>query len=208
MDYLLAEFKTGNDSAGTPLYQWYDTKCDAYKEYEQKYASWKTEYDEAYTTFTDAKAIMDTVFTDDNKNKIEFYDTLFSSIADNGWSYSSEIDNPEYLNQMLQNNLFTITTVVPDRTQNEDSGQYEWNNIYNTDIASNMNNLVLVSDSDTQNEALAKYEDRKSRINQKESRIDIRMQDLRTEQDAVNTMIKSIESQKNEWIDRTFNLYS
>ena len=45
-------------------------------------------------------------------------------------------------------------------------------------------------------------------INAKESRIDTKMQDLQTEQAAVSQMIQSIEKQKSDNSDRTFNIFS
>ena len=71
-----------------------------------------------------------------------------------------------------------------------------------------MNFIYPVNDAAAHNEALTDYEYEKTIIDEKESRVDLRMQDLQTEQSAINEMLKSIESVKNDNIERTFSIMS
>ena len=78
---------------------------------------------------------------------------------------------------------------------------------YDQDLASNYDNIYIVKDSDAANEALAEYEYKKSLINEKESRIDTRIQDLKTEQAAIQKMLDTINKVKNDNIVTYFNLW-
>ena len=73
--------------------------------------------------------------------------------------------------------------------------------------ASNIDNIFTVNDADAQNEAQVQYEYEKSVINEKESRIDQRMQNLETEQSAINEMIKGIESVRDKNIETNFAIF-
>ena len=143
------------------------------------------------------------LLTADEESNINFYDKMFSAIAENGWVADSQVEDNSYLNNMLQNNQYYITT-MSNQTDSECEEYYE----YNTDIASNFENIFSVNDTDAQNEALVEYEYEKSVINEKESRIDTRMQNLETEQSAINEMIKGIETVKNDNTERTFGIFA
>ena len=67
--------------------------------------------------------------------------------------------------------------------------------------------LTGMNDTDLREQALVDYEYKKSIISQKESRIDTRMQDLQTEQSAINQMLQGLETVKKENIDRTMNIF-
>ena len=195
-------------SYGTTLYDWYDRDSTTYKNWETNHAAWESQYEEALQAYNDSESQKNTLLTADQESQIEFYDTLFSSIAEKGWTYNSQVSDTDYLNQMLQNNLYTITTVNREKEYDSDAGEYIWENSYETDIASNFTNVYSVNDSGVQNEAMAEYEYEKNIINQKESRIDTRMQDLETEQSAINQMIQGIEQVKNDNIDRNFSIFT
>ena len=57
---------------------------------------------------------------------------------------------------------------------------------------------------------LQKYKNEKEKEydGQKETRIDTRMQDLETEQAAINEMIKGIETVRDDNSERTFSIFS
>ena len=92
------------------------------------------------------------------------------------------------------------------KQQTDDDGKSYYE--YDTDIASNYDKIVSVNDSKAQNDAMAKYEAEKSRINEKESVIDTRMKNLETEQASIKEMIKGIESVRNDNTERTFSIFS
>ena len=146
--------------------------------------------------------------TSNEKTLIKFYDTLFSSIAEKGWTYNEQVSDPDYLNQVFQNNFYTITTV--DSTSEYDifENGYTWKNEYNTDVVSNMKNIVTVNDKNSTEIAYAEYQNKKSKINMKETRIDMRMKNLETEQSAINQMLESYQKIMQDNIDRTLNLFS
>ena len=107
---------------------------------------------------------------------------------------------------MLQNNLYTITSVKTEDVYNFYTGKNESKNSYRTDLASNFSKIFTVNDTEAREEALAIYENKKSIINEKENRIDVRMKNLETEQSAINQMLQGLEQVKKNNIERTFNI--
>lgn len=171
---------------------WYDVDSAAYQTYKDEYDAWEANYNAAQDTYTEALNNKSALCTSAQEKEIEFYDKIFSMIAKQGWAYNSEVSDETYLNNMLQNNLFTLTTV--DRSFEKDSdGTYHNIDTYDLDIASNCKKIVSVNDDNIRNDALVRYEDEKNRINVKESRIDTRMKNLQTEQSAIQNMMKSIQ---------------
>lgn len=151
------------------------------------------------------------VFTAEEETQIKFYDLLFNAIAEKGWVYDAQISDNDYLNNMFQNNMYTITTVEEntnyDPDENYDSSKKN-RFIYSSDIASNFNKVFYVNDEDARQEALSQYEYEKSLINSKESRIDQRMKNLETEQSAINQMIQGIEKVRNDNVETYFSIFS
>ena len=143
------------------------------------------------------------VLTSEEESNIKFYEQLFTAIAEKGWVENSQVEDNDYLNNMLQNNLYWITSM---EEQSDTDGKKYFE--YSTDLASNMNNVYLVNDSDFMNEALVKYEHEKSIINEKESRIDTRKANLETELSAINTMMQGIETIIKDNTDRTMNTFA
>ena len=195
-------------SFGTTMYEWYDKDSTEYQNWETEHAEWETQYDEALEAYDSSESKKNTLLTAEQESQIEFYDTLFSSIADKGWTYNSQVSDTDYLNQMLQNNMYTLTTVEREKEYDSNAEEFLWENSYQTDIASNFTNVYSVNDSSIQNEALAEYEHKKSIINEKETRIDTRMQDLETEQSAINQMIQGLEQVRNDNIERSFSIFT
>jgi hypothetical protein len=148
------------------------------------------------------------LLSSDIENQIDFYDEIFSSIADLGWTYNENVSDTDYLNQLLQNNIYSITTVNRTSEYNEDDGSIGWANEYSTDIASNCTKVVSVNDSNAANKALVEYESKKNIINAKETKIDNRMNNLETEQAAIKQMMQGIEQVEKDNIERTFSIFS
>ena len=198
-NYRNAGGTTDSNSRGSTVYCWYDKNSQAYKDYIAKLE----ELEAAKEEYSNAVDTGNQILTADEESNINFYDKMFSAIAENGWVADSQVEDNSYLNNMLQNNQYYITT-MSNQTDSEGEEYYE----YNTDIASNFENIFSVNDTDAQNEALVEYEYEKSVINEKESRIDTRMQNLETEQSAINEMIKGIETVKNDNTERTFGIFA
>ena len=193
---------------GNTEYIWYDKDSSEYKSAEAELEEWQAQYDAAMENYNTSNNTKNELLTADQENQIAFYDTLFSSIAEKGWTYNSRVSDTDYLNQMLQNNMYTLTTVNTNRELDSETGEYTWENSYETDIASNFDNVFTVNDNSAANEAMAEYEYKKNIINEKETRIDTRMQDLETEQSAINQMIQGIEQVRNDNTERNFSIFT
>ena len=216
IDKLIGAYKTEGgafassayaDAQGNTYPVWYDVDSAAYAEYKQKHDAWQAERDEAERIMKESLEAYNQIFTADKENLIKFYDSLFSTIAEKGWSCYGEVSDSDYLNQMLQNGMFNITTVDREFVS-KGNCEYSYENTYNTDIALNCKNVVQVSDSDARDAALVKYEYEKSLINSKESRIDQRMKNLETENAAISQMIQSIQNVINNNIEQNMNIFN
>lgn len=189
------------------MYIWNDINSKTYQDWETKHTEWQTKYDAATAEYDSSVSAKNQLFTAEEESLIEFYDTIFSAIAEKGWTYNNQVNDTDYLNDMLQNNLFMMTTVEQNKTvefdDNSDEYVIEWDNDYASDIASNFTKIFTVNDSDARSDAFVEYEYQKNIINQKETRIDTRMKDLETEQSAINQMLQSVEKVENDNIERT-----
>lgn len=198
----------------------YQTKGGSYNEEKDKYVirereseQWKTWYSENQkyetdktdleTAITNAANERNALFNAAEESSVQFYEKLFSTIVENGWVYQPEVNNPDYLNQMLQNNLYLITSV--NITEN-DEGKKEFD--FSTDTAASCKFLCTVRDDSISEQALAEYEYQKTLINEKESKIDTRMENLKTEQQSITQMIQGIESVRNDNVERTFSIFT
>ena len=177
-----------------------------YKELQTKYDKLETSSNEYDSTVESANMAM----TADQEAQIEFYDNLFTAIVDNGWVYESQANDNDYINQMFQNNAYYITTMKKNDCYDESFGDVpqNWKYEYDSSLASDYENIIAVNANDTVRKAQAKYEAEKTKLNQKETRIDLKMEDLETEQSAIEKMIESIKNVEKENIDRTFKLWS
>ena len=203
LDGIMATYGGPQNEKGD--YYWYDINCENYAKYQTDHADWQTKYDNAITTYEDTLNNNNMLLTADEEKRIDFYDAIFSAVAENGWVTNEQVNDPDYLNQMFQNNLYTITTVKQTKEYDENTDQYDWDNFYTTNIASNFDNIFLVNDSEAQQEAMVEYEYEKSKINEKESRIDQRMQVLQTENAALQEEKDGIEQVLNDNIERTYS---
>ena len=206
--YEAATLEAGTESycennLGTTVYYTRDTESTDWKDWKEAYDTWKEEYDTAYAEYQKAVDSANQSTTSTEETSINFYDQLFSAIAEKGWVADAQVEDNNYMNNMLQNNQYYITT-MKEQVDTEGKEYYE----YNTDIASNFENVYPVNDTDLQNEAMIDYEYEKSIINEKETRIDTRMQNLETEQSAINEMIKGIETVRNDNSERTFGIFA
>lgn len=190
-------------------YEWYDTSKPEYTNWKTEHDAWHEKYEAGMTQYNSAEAALAGIFTSAEENEIAFYDAIFTAIAEKGWTQNNKVTDTSYLNEMLQNGLYSLTTMTKSLYvdgQNTD-GSARFNYEYSTDIAVNNNHVYTVNDSDAQNDAMVEYEYQKSIINAKETRIDTRMKNLETEQAAVNQMLKGIEQVEKDNIERTFKTF-
>jgi hypothetical protein len=194
------------DSNGNKSCVWYDVDTEQYAEWKEKHDAWAEELKTKKESYQAAVQDNAQLLTAEDRSLIAFYDTIFTTIAEKGWTRNKQIEDSNYLNQMLQNNLYTITTVKTEDVHNYYTGKSETKNVYNTDLAINFSKIFSVNDNEAREEALSTYEHEKSIINEKESRIDVRMRNLETEQSAINQMLQGLEQVKKNNIERTFNI--
>ena len=207
IDAVLANiFDGGNSISELTLY------TDGNNSTVQKYLDAKAIYDQKESEYETIVNESNQVFTKDVEMKIDFYDRIFTAVAENGWKSDYMVSDQDYLDQMLQNNEYLITTMV----KNDNSTYWDSNNVekqnseytYNTDLALNTDNIFIVNDENKRQEALVDYEYKKSLISEKESRVDTRMKNLETEQKSINSMIESIKKAIENNVDSTFKIFS
>ena len=148
---------------------------------------------------------IDSSFTSFEKKQMDFYDALFSKIAQSGWmiddkTSATNANSTEYLNNKFQNNNYYISEA------NFYEGQAGYK--FLTKIASNVVKIFSVHDSSAESAALAEYEAQKTLIHSKEQKIDTRMQKLETEQEAINTSMESIKKIIEDNISSTFKIFT
>lgn len=206
IDCLLKNYRNNGGSSSQSsqntevfYYDYVNKDSEQYKNYEAK----KAELEAAKEEYKTAVDTDNQVFTSANESEIAFYDQIFTAIADNGWTCNPDVEDNNYLNQMLQNNQYFITTV---ETETDDKGNEFFT--YDSGVASNFSKIITVNDTDAQNEALVKYESEKARISEKESRVDQRMKNLETEMSAISNMMKGVESVRNDNTERNFSIMS
>ena len=140
-----------------------------------------------------------------HKSKIiDYFDAIFQRISENGWQLDSKVNNggnnADYLNNKLQNNEYFVT-VCSDRV---DRTGYNFVN----KMASSVMKIFEVADDNKQNEAMSKFEAEKTRISNKERKIDLIMKKLETEQEAINTEMDAVQKVENENISKTFKMFA
>ena len=136
---------------------------------------------------------------------MDYFDSVFKMISENGWVYDENVNSDDkeesknYLNAMLQNNMYFVTEV--DTLDGTDFN-------YATKLATNVSKIFEVYDEDAQNQALSKYEAEKAEINSKEKQVDIRMNKLETEQDAIKTELDSLKKIIDDNVQATFKIFT
>lgn len=199
---------TGNHAEDAKLNVMYDNKTG--QGTKSEYDALVAARDAAQKEYDSAVGVNAQVFNGTQDLQIQFYDRLFEAIAEFGWVNDNGVEDSEYLSQMLQNNSYYVTTMTKNDMYDSTQPKSSKNNpfYYDTDIASNFDNMYIVNNTAARDEALAKYEYEKSLINSKEQRIDTRMKDLETEQAAIQKMIETDKTFINDNIDRTFGIFA
>ena len=135
---------------------------------------------------------------------MDYYDAIFLRISENGWVQDNKVNKPQTGRTYLANKLMNNDYFVTECKENADDTGYNYTN----KIASNVMKIFEVNDTDSQNQALSKYEADKTLISNKERRIDAMMQKLETEQEAINTELESVQKIVNDNIDKTFKMFA
>ena len=130
---------------------------------------------------------------------IDFYYPIFQAAAANGWSaeYNEQItENPDYVSDAITSGTFQLSGI-------NDNGQYDENTSLTYYVTSGA--IDVRNDSEQREEITAWYNAEKNRISEKETLIDVDMENLSTELNAINTEIQSIQSYINDAVQSVFN---
>ena len=185
---------------------YYDIRLEGYVKESTDYSDYLDQkVKEAEQRIENIKFALDNFYSGADKKIMDYYDALFLKIAESGWEVDEKTGDKnahgaEYLNGMLQNNMYFVTTC----REKADSTGYQ----YTTQIASNVKKIFQVHDSNAENQALAVYESDKTLIQSKEKKIDARMRKLETEQEAINTEMDGIQKVISENIEKTFKIFA
>ena len=184
---------------------YYDSQIYDYVEDNGYLNTLETNVNDKYQRIKDLEEDLKNVNGGVDNKLMDYYDALFQRIAENGWivddKTSSKNNNAStYLNNKLQNNDFFVTEC------NEKDNAAGFN--YTSKIASSIRKIYQVHDDNAENEALVEYETEKSAISAKEAKIDVIMQKLETEQEAINTTMESVQKIIQENIEKTFKMFA
>ena len=130
---------------------------------------------------------------------IDFYKPIFMAAAANGWTTEYNKDmalNDNYISDAINSGTMRLTSV---------------NEYGDFDPEANLTYFITAglvesrNDSDVREEITAWYNAEKERITEKENYLDIHMDDLSTELEAINTEIQSIQSLIDDAISSVFD---
>lgn len=131
----------------------------------------------------------------DDLGQATFYDALFNQICSNGWTENNNIEDNEYLKEMLQSGMLYIS-------KQKDDGYYYQEN-YATDSY-----IKEISDDTAIAQAEAKYQTEKSKLNSKEETLDLKMKNLDTEISSLSTEYDTVKNTISKNIEKSFKRYN
>ncbi len=127
--------------------------------------------------------------TDMYQKIIDFYEPIFKAAAANGWTteYNTGMDNnDDYVNDALVSGMFQLAQV-------NEHGGYDPDTSLTYFLLSGL--VTERTDASIREEITAWYNSEKELINEKESWLDIEIQDYSTELEAINTEMEALKSQ-------------
>lgn len=123
-----------------------------------------------------------------------FYDTMFNIICTQGWVENDQVDDSGYMQEMMKNGKFWISSI-------SDDGYYYQGN-YSTDTY-----ISEVTDNEAIAKAEAQYNTEKTKIQNKEDTIDLKMKNLDTEISSLTTEYDSTKGIISKAIEKSFKRY-
>ena len=123
-----------------------------------------------------------------------FYDALFNQICINGWVENENIEDPDYLQKMLQSGMLYISKAKDDH--------YYYQGNYAIDPY-----IKEITDDTYIAQAEAKYNTEKAKLNSKEETIDLKMKKIDTEISSLTTEYDTIKNTISKNIERSFKRY-
>ena len=123
-----------------------------------------------------------------------FYDALFNMICTQGWTENAQIDDTDYMTEMMKNGMAFISAI-------SDDGYY-YQGAYSNDKT-----IIEVPDNEAIAQAEAKYNAEKAKIENKEDSIDMKMKSLDTEISALDQEYNTVKSLISKSIEKSFKRY-
>ena len=137
--------------------------------------------------------------TGDIQKLVNFYLPIFSAAAANGWTteYNNEIAlNEDYVSDAISSGALQLVGV-------DDYGNFDNEMTLTYFVTAGL--VDTRTDAESREEITAWYNAEKERITEKESYIDLHMDDLSTELEAIKTEIESIQSLIDDAVDSVFD---
>lgn len=141
----------------------------------------------------------ETDWTDEVQAVLNLYYPIFAAAATNGWTteYNQQMnENPDYLSDALVTGSFQLVTVG-------EVGEYDEGCSLTFFITRGL--IDARTDSDVREEVTAQYNAEKERISEKETLLDLQLDDLSTELEAIKTEMQSIQSLIDDAVQSVFN---
>jgi len=133
--------------------------------------------------------------TDGTDNLVAgFYDALFNRICMSGWTENDNIENVEYMHELLKTGAVYISSIANDGCYYQSS--------YSTDTY-----ISEVKDLEGVAQAEAKYNAAKAKIEHKENTIDLKMKNLDTEISSLTTEYDTMKGLISKTIEKSFKRY-
>ncbi|MBE7713144.1 MAG: hypothetical protein E7Z87_05320 [Cyanobacteria bacterium SIG26] len=131
-----------------------------------------------------------------NDEKIaDFFDQLYNNILVHGWKEDVAIDEPEYLESLIKNGRYSLSSL------NYDDGYYYQTRYNDTGY------IVEVSDTDAIARAEAEFASKKAELTYKEDSIDLKTKQLDTEISSITQEIESAKNLISKGIEKAFSLF-
>jgi len=172
----------------------YMTGLEEGYEYSKGELANSTLYNGEDSDFTFQIATQTEVDSDDDNLYANFYDALFNQICLNGWTENAQIEDTDYLTDLFKNGLAYISSIAEDG--------YYYQGSYSTDRA-----VLEVSDESAIAVAEAKYNTEKTKIENKEDTIDLKMKNLDTEITSLTTEYDSTKQIISKSVEKSFKRY-
>lgn len=125
----------------------------------------------------------------------DFYDELYNNILAHGWREDSAIDDSEYLESMIKDGRYSMSSL------NENDGYYYQSRYNDTGY------IVEVADTDAIARAEAEFTAKKAELTYKEDSIDLKTKKLDAEISALTTEYDSVKNMISNGIQKVFQQF-
>ena len=138
--------------------------------------------------------VVDTGINADQALISGFHDAIFNQICLRGWTENNQIQDNDYMQEMLKTGKFFLATCT------DDGYYYQGNYSTNTYVRE-------ITDDEAIAKAEAKYNTEKQKLNQKEEILDLKMKNLDTEISSLTTEYDTVKSVISKNIEKSFKRY-